>query len=78
MSVLLLLHCNSNIKKLLDQKHAEAARRDGNQISFLRNFQARQMAIICDYVTLSRPLLILISRGGLTDSDEELEKSLSV
>lgn len=32
------------------------------------------MAVICDSVILSRPPLILISHGGLTDSDEEQEK----
>lgn len=32
------------------------------------------MAIICDFVILSRPLLILISHGSLMDSDEEREK----
>lgn len=36
------------------------------------------MTIICDYVTLSRPLLLLISHGGLKDSDEEQEKCESL
>lgn len=36
------------------------------------------MAIICDSVILSRPPLILISHGGLTDSDEEQEKYVSL
>lgn len=36
------------------------------------------MAIICDSVILSRPPLILISHGGLTDSDEEQEKYASL
>lgn len=36
------------------------------------------MAVICDSVILSRPPLILISHGGLTDSDEEQEKYASL
>lgn len=38
----------------------------------------RIIAIICDYVTLSRPLLILITEGSSTDSDEEQEKCESL
>lgn len=36
------------------------------------------MAIICDYVILSRPQLMLISKGSLMDSDEEQEKCESL
>lgn len=36
------------------------------------------MVIICDSVILSRPPLILISHGGLTDSNEEQKEYTSL